>query len=350
MKETKALDNKCPKCNAQITWDAKSNMFRCEYCGETATLEELQANSSAADKENNEKKEITEKDLTGFKCKNCGAEIISDGNAVSTFCVYCGSTAILKEKIDGGIYPDYVIPFKKTEKDARDAYKSLLKGKKFLPKNFSNEQNISKIRGVYIPFWAYDITVDGTIDFHCEDTREWEDSEYEYKETKSYDVTIDGHYDYEKILCDASKYFADDLMDSIAPFKFEDLKDYNHAYLSGYLADKYDVEQSETLEIAKERSKNSCISKAGTKTGHEDESYRGDTLKYNNKKTYYMYLPVYMLNTKFEDKMYTFAMNGQTGKIIGDLPMDKAKFTFAVIRTFILTFLIITVILTMMGV
>ena len=33
-----------------------------------------------------------------------------------------------------------------------------------------------------------------------------------------------------------------------------------------------------------------------------------------------------MLNTRWRDQTYTFAMNGQTGNFIGDLPTDKGKF------------------------
>lgn len=346
MKENYTLDNKCPSCGAQIIWDASKSKFRCDFCGKLCTFDELK-------KKRNKKIDKNNVSLNSFKCKNCGAEIISDDNNVSTFCIYCRSTAILKGKIESGVYPDYVIPFKKTIEEAKEAYINLLKGKRFLPKEFNNENNIENIKAIYIPFWAYDISADGNIDFDCEDRRTWEDDEYEYEEIKSYDVTINGHYEYEKLLCDASKSFSDDLMDSISPFKFEDLTDYDHAYLAGYLADKYDVEQSESYEIAKYRCKNSCVAKASTITGHGSDSYTGDTLKYVNKKTYYMYLPVLMLNTKFEDKIYTFAMNGQTGKIVGNLPIDKVKYTLFIIGLFIGTIAVmfgfVILILTLIG-
>lgn len=353
MKDLKAQDNKCPACNASIGWNAKEQKFKCEYCSSSYTLEEMQAYENAASEQNNIKvdlEEIKESDnLVSYTCKNCGAEIISDENNIATFCVYCGNTAILKQKIDSGISPNYIIPFKNTKEDAKNAYNNLLKGKKFLPKQFSDNKNIEKITGIYIPFWAYDVTIDGEVDFKSEDKREWTSGDYKYEEIKTYDVTIDGHYDYSKILCDASKHFQDDLMDSIAPYKFEDLKDYNHAYLSGFLADKYDVPFEEAYERAKERSVNTAISQAQSKTGHSSDSYRGNRYKVENTKTYYIMLPVWMLNTKYEDKIYTFAMNGQTGKLVGNLPMDKTKFALATIGLFLTVFIVILLFFAIIG-
>ncbi|MCI6866591.1 MAG: hypothetical protein MR871_01330, partial [Lachnospiraceae bacterium] len=39
----------------------------------------------------------------------------------------------------------------------------------------------------------------------------------------------------------------------------------------------------------------------------------------------YALLPVWVLNTMYKGKLYTFAMNGQTGKFVGNLPSDKGK-------------------------
>lgn len=354
MKNSVVQDNKCPSCFASISWNAKEQKFKCEYCGNSFTLDEMKKYNNASSETNNQKKnfkEITEDDkLISYTCKNCGAEIISDENNIATFCVYCGNTAILKQKIESGIFPNYIIPFKNTKEDAKNEYNKLLKGKFFLAKEFSNEKNVEKITGIYIPFWAYDISIDGEVDFKSEDKREWTSGDTKYEEIKTYHVTIEGHYDFEKILCDASKNFKDDLMDSIAPYKFDGLEEYNHAYLSGYLADKYDVNCDEAYNRAKERSVNSAIGNARTITGHYTDNYMGNKYNINNKKSYYILLPVWMLNTKYNDKIYTFAMNGQTGKIVGNLPMNRVKFILFTILIFISSFVLITLIIFLIGV
>lgn len=343
MKDYDALDSKCPSCSAQIIWEPSIEKFKCEYCGSLFSADEflkLQENEEENSKRGNE-------ELVSFKCNNCGAEIVSDVNTYSTFCVYCGSSAILKDKINSENMPDYVIPFKITEEDARSAYNELLKGKMLLPRKFRKAKLSEKIRGIYIPFWAYDITYDGDIKFEGVDIEEWEDDEYEYEKRKYYDVIVRGHYEYEKVLCDASRFFNDDLMDSISPFDLNKLIKYNHAFLCGYLADTYDVNKEESFNIAKERTTNSCISVARRESPHDEDHYTGDDLVIDKSKTYHLYLPVYILSVPFKKKIYTFAMNGQTGKLIGNLPIGKIRYTLSITCLFIATLLIIFILLSL---
>ena len=335
MKDYDALDSKCPSCGAQIIWDPSIEKFKCEYCGSLFSADEflkLQENEEENSKRGNE-------ELVSFKCNNCGAEIVSDVNTYSTFCVYCGSSAILKDKINSENMPDYVIPFKTTLEDARSAYNELLKGKMLLPRKFRKAKLSEKIRGIYIPFWAYDITYHGDIKFEGVDIEEWEDDEYEYEKRKYYDVIVRGHYEYEKVLCDASRFFNDDLMDSISPFDLNELIKYNHAFLCGYLADTYDVSKAESFNIAKERTTNSCISVARRESPHDEDHYTDDNLIIDKTKTYHLYLPVYILSVPFKKKIYTFAMNGQTGKLVGNLPIGKIRYTLSIVSFFLILFL-----------
>lgn len=335
MKDYDALDSKCPSCGAQIIWEPSIEKFKCEYCASLFSADEflkLQENEEENSKRDNE-------ELVSFKCNNCGAEIVSDVNTYSTFCVYCGSSAILKDKINSENMPDYVIPFKITEEDARSAYNELLKGKMLLPRKFRKTKLSEKIRGIYIPFWAYDITYDGDIKFEGVDIEKWEDDEYEYEKRKYYDVIVRGHYEYEKVLCDASRFFNDDLMDSISPFDLNALIKYNHAFLCGYLADTYDVSKEESFNIAKERTTNSCISVARRESPHDEDHYTDDNLIIDKTKTYHLYLPVYILSVPFKKKIYTFAMNGQTGKLVGNLPIGKSRYTLSIVSFFLILFL-----------
>lgn len=334
MKDYDALDSKCPSCGAQIIWDPSIEKFRCDYCGSLFSADEF---LELQEKEEESKRGNEE--LVSFKCSNCGAEIVSDVNTFSIFCVYCGSTAILREKISNEDMPDYVIPFKKTEDDARSAYNDLLKGKRLLPSKFRKAKMSEKIRGIYIPFWAYDIVCDGDVNFEGIDIEKWEDDEYEYEKREYYDVIVRGHYEYDKVLCDASRFFSDDLMDSISPFSLDELVKYNPAFLCGYLADRYDVSKEDSYKIAEERSKNSCISVARRASFHDEEHYKGDDLIFDKGKTYHIYLPVYILNIPFKNKIYSFAMNGQTGKLVGNLPIGKIRYTLSIVSFFLVIFI-----------
>ena len=336
------LDNRCPACGAKIDFNPVNQKWDCKYCGSKFTLEEMKKYENASnDKANTVKQNLPkEEKLNGFdnyRCKSCGAEIMADETTTATFCVYCGSTAILKEKIDKGRAPDLIIPFKNTKEEAVKAFGKLTKNKPLMPRKFKEVTNIEKISGVYIPFWAYDIATDGDIIFSCTDVITWSDSKYHYTKTDRYETTVKSHFDYEKVLADASSRFKDELMDSIEPFVFTDLVDYNHAYLSGFLAEKYDVEEDEAFVRANDRTMNTCIDLASGECKHMSKSVKNNNLKLKKTNTYHIMLPVWMVNIKYNEKIYTFAMNGQTGKMVGDIPIGrKETFIWTVIVFIIL--------------
>ncbi len=338
-----ALDNKCPACGAKIKFNPVNQMWDCEYCGSKFSLEEMQKHENASTSKANEvtskpEKKLEEMDV--YRCKNCGAEIMADKNTTSTFCLYCGSTAILKDRINEGRAPNYIIPFKNVKNDAVEAFKKLLKKKKLAPKCFKDPKNIEKITGVYIPFWAYDITSDGRVKFSAIDTSTWSDSNYHYTKTSTYHVEMTGHFDFNKILVDASSRFPDDLMDSLEPFDYSQLVEYNHAYLSGFLAEKYDVAENDAKERAVFRSNNTSIAMLKTKIGHQSSTVMNNALNFDTKKVHYIMLPVWMVNVQYKNKNYTFAMNGQTGKIIGNIPIGFKETVFWTLLIFAISFVI----------
>lgn len=340
------LDNKCPACGAKITFNPKNQMWDCGYCGSKFTLEEMQKHDNASTVAANEVKapKKTGENLDVYRCENCGAEIMADESVTATFCVYCGSTAILKDKIDEGVIPNLIIPFKNVKEDAITAFKKSTKNKILTPKSFKSEKNIQKITGVYIPFWAYDLLADGNISFHASDTRCWSDSRYDYTEISNYSVLKSGHFEYDKVLADASSRFDDDLMDSLEPFNYSDLTEYNHAYLSGFLAEKYDVAEEDGLGRAIDRSMNTCISLVAESIPHQTKTVTSNDIKITKKGSHYIMLPVWMVNIKYKDKMYTFAMNGQTGKIIGNFPVGVMETIVCSIIVFVLLLLVAIVV------
>ena len=320
------LDNKCPACGAKITFNPKNQKWDCEYCGSKFSLEEMQKHNNASSKEANNS--VSSKpfkklnDLDVYRCKNCGAEVMADETTTSTFCVYCGSTAILKDKIVDGIAPTKIIPFKKVKSDAVSAFKGLSKGRPLMPKFFNDEKNIEKISGVYIPFWTYDLKVSGNIDFDAKDVTTWSDYNYRYVKTDTYISKRSGSMNFNRILVDASSRFADDLMDSLEPFNFNDLVEYNHAYLSGFLAEKYDVDNGVAIDRANTRAMNSAIDVVKDTVHHQTKTIVTNNLSINKVSDDYILLPVWMVNINYNNKNYTFAMNGQTGEIVGNIPID----------------------------
>ncbi|MCI8346503.1 MAG: hypothetical protein HFJ12_00965 [Bacilli bacterium] len=335
------LDNKCPACGAKIIFNPKNQKWDCEYCGSKFSLEEMKRYENASSSKSNTKKNTnSKKKLEGldvYTCKNCGAEVMADETTTATSCLYCGSTTILKDKIDDGIAPSKLIPFKNVKEDAISAFKGLYKGRPLMPKFFNNPKNIEKITGVYIPFWTYDLKVSGQIDFTATDVKTWSDYSYRYTKTDKFLCKRNSRMSFNRVLVDGSSRFDDDLMDSIEPFNFKELVEYNHAYLSGFLAEKYDVDSNKAMERANKRAMNTAISTTKATVIHQSKVVTNNNLHIAKVNDDYILLPVWMVNIKYKDKTYTFAMNGQTGEIVGNIPLDIRKTIIVSILLFIIT-------------
>ena len=348
----RALDNKCPACGAPILYKPNLKKWKCDYCKSEFTLEEMKKYNNASNEKNNIKEEIKtkiqkEKDNTNYyeyNCKDCGAKIIADENTAATFCVYCGNTAILKEKLSGKFAPDMIIPFKNSKEKAIEAFKSLNKGRPLMPNFFNDEKNIEKIKGVYIPFWLYDVKVNGELDATSTTSTTWTVGDTVYTKTDTYRLEREGEMSFNKIPVDGSTRFDNDIMNTIEPFNYSELEEYNHAYLSGFLAEKYDVDEETSFKDAEERSLNSARDTIKDDMGMGIKTIVNDTLASTKLLTKYVLLPVWMINVKYKDKFYTFAMNGQTGEFVGNIPVDKKKAFIYGILTFIITFILVVLI------
>ncbi len=340
------LDHTCPNCDAPLKFNPHGQNWICEYCKGSFTKEQIEA---AETKKGHVLEETTEpvkmtqnaEGMDVYSCPNCGAQIVADENTTATFCVYCKSTAILKNKLIGEFNPVFVIPFHKTKEDAIEAFKSIGKGRPFMPKEFSDKRNIDEMKGVYIPFWLYDYHVNGSIEAEGRRVSTWRSGDYVYTKTDTYHVYRDAQMDYHRIPVDGSTHFNDDMMNSIEPFDYQGLVDFSHSYLSGFLAEKYDVSSEDAKKDAETRARNSTTNTLrDTIVGYNGVDIRNENHQIQPVKDDYVLLPVWMLNIKYKGKLYMFAMNGQTGKMIGDIPVDKNKVIRYWIFLFIAIFLI----------
>ena len=336
-------NHKCSACKAKLKFNPKSQSWICEYCGSSYTLEDLKNKEVNIVSSN----VSTVNKYKEYRCPDCGAEIVMDENTAVTECVYCGNTAIITERLEGEFKPSRVIPFSKTKDEAIKAFSGYGKGKWFMPSNFLRKENIEKITGIYIPFYLYDMIVDGEIDVEAINKQTWSDDEYSYEKQDIYNVIRAGTMSFEKIPTDASKKFSDDIMDSIEPFDYNGLVEFNSSYMSGFLAEKYDLKVKDLLARAEGRAKETTKSVLFSDIhGYSSKKIKSnyETTKIVGKPEYVM-LPVWMMNVKYNNKIYTMAMNGQTGKFIGNVPISKIK----VAKVWLGIFVLISVIVSLVG-
>lgn len=348
-------NHKCPNCEAGLPFNPEKGLWVCEYCNSKFTEEELitYINNSEEKKKGKVKKhknnidmEYTTVEMDMYKCPSCGAEILTDENTTATFCVYCKNPTIIKERFKGAFNPKYIIPFKKTKQEATEAFSRFSKGKIFSPDNFTDYRNIQEISSIYIPFWLYSCQVDGKIKVDARKVRSWCSGNYRYTETSYYEANRFGELSFDKVPVDGSTEFDNIIMDSIEPYDYTELKEFNMSYLSGFLSEHYDTSSEDSFERAQNRIKETTTNLLNNDIhGYTSKTVLSSDININNLETDYVLLPVWLLNTKYNDKIYTFALNGQTGKMVGNIPICKKKLIKKSLIVAIATAIITTIIL-----
>ena len=359
---TQVTNYQCPACTGPLHFAGESGKLACDYCGasfEVAEIEALYAEKEAKAAEAAQKQEEAEAaqraaaaaeqtaaadgsdwDASGlsadwgadagsmkaYSCPSCGAELLCDVTTAATSCPYCGNPSVLPGQFTGSLKPDFVLPFKLSKKDAIKALKKHYLKKPLLPSTFSKANHLEEVKGVYVPFWMYDGKASGSAQFHATAVRTYTSGDYEITETSHYDVRRAGSIDFEKVPVDASSKMPDDYMDSIEPYDYAELKPFSTAYLPGFLADKYDVSVEDSRERADKRCTGSLVSALErTVSGYTTCNETSRDIRLKRGKVHYALLPVWLLNTKWEGKDFLFAMNGQTGKLVGSLPVSTKR-------------------------
>ena len=327
----------CPCCGGTLHFDSHSQDIVCPYCDSHFALSDLQAYSDdlASDKEEDTSwdeskvQAFTDKEMKGMKiysCESCGGEIIVDETTSSTACPYCGNNILVSKQLSGDLKPNLVIPFKNDKDVVLTNLKSFFKKKPLLPGSFSKDNVVQEIKPLYVPFWLFDAGVAGRVRFKAEKTRRWSDANYDYRETKYYSLVRDGEIAFDHVPVDGSKKMQDELMESIEPYDYNEAVEFNAGYLAGYAADRYDVSKDETFNRATTRFREGTIQAFRSDIrGYENVTYADSSIQLSDTNAQYALYPVWILNTKWKDKPYRFAVNGQTGKIAGNLPVSVGK-------------------------
>lgn len=336
----------CPNCGAKLEFDPDKQKFCCEYC--LGEFDEVQINELAQQKLDNEREEYEKRNqmpeeeaLTSeeekantefeentrlYQCPTCGAQIVADNNTAASFCYYCHNPVILKGRVQGMYRPSKVLPFAFGKDKAVEYFNKWAKEKKYITHDLISEKQIEKLTGLYVPFWVADARTNTKYSAIGKKIRSWSSGGYRYTQTKEYSIQREMDIEYDGIPGDGSKKIEDSLMEAIEPYDYSQIKDFDMAYLSGFFADKYDVEKEAMYPriFDRMRANNNArikeIVNGYTYISGEHINTETKNIKWN-----YMLLPVWFMTFNYQGKTWEYAINGQTGKIAGELPVNYKK-------------------------
>ena len=330
---TQITNYQCPGCTGPLQFSAATGKLECEYCGSAYSVEEIEAlyeekneKAEAAAEMSPEAGEWNAENMRAYSCPSCGAELLCDMTTAATSCPYCGNPTVVPGQFADARKPDFVIPFQVDKDAAVEGLKKHYKGKPLLPGSFAKENHLQEVKGVYVPFWLYDGKASADVTFSATRSRVHTTSNERITTTDHYRVERQGSVEFRKVPVDGSTKMPDAHMDAIEPFDYEKLQPFSMAYLPGFLADKYDVNAEDCANRAEERCRNSAIAAMeATVSGYNTCSVQHANVNLEQQGVHYALLPVWLLSTRWQDKNYLFAMNGQTGRLVGDLPVSKGR-------------------------
>lgn len=312
------LHYKCPGCGNDMSFDPDSGELSCQSCGRQETIEDFPEELVTAAFSEDETKE--------YHCENCGAVLLTLAETTATRCSFCGAGVVIADRLSGSLAPAKVIPFTISKEEAVTAFKKWCRKGLLTPKGFMNADRIKSITGMYVPFWLFDLNSKVQVNAVGTKVRTYTSGEYIYTETKYYDAFRDIDLHYVKIPVDASEKMNDELMDKLEPFPYDQLKDFKTPYLAGYIAEKYNYTSDELLPRAKEKISDYIESYIrSTLSGYHSVHYNNKSIDTRNVKNDYVLLPVWMVSYDYNQSEHIFAMNGQTGKVVGKPPISTGK-------------------------
>lgn len=322
---------KCPNCNGALKYNPTDRKMACHYCGGVfsvpASVQQPTINKAtfqeSADLSLSETAEENTDTLSYhvYSCTACGGELAVNDVEASTFCPYCGQPTIVFQRISQELRPNRILPFKLSKEQVANHVREHF-GKITYAVDEIKNFNLEKIRGIYIPFWIYDV--------YYHDTRTYVGmKKYSSDNTEKATFIREAECYFSEIIVDASSALDNSETQLLAPFYFEELRPFQPEYLSGFYADISD-ETNKSLTEAAFAQADLLFSQELVKSIGED----GGIMLYKKesnpnaeiRKAEYVLLPVWFLTFRYKDEPYTILVNGQTGKIVGLAPFDKKKF------------------------
>lgn len=312
---------KCPHCKAPLSFHPEVQGWKCQYCFSVFQEKDLKKEPVKE-----EQRTPSDSNLNNYHCSNCGAEILSDENTLATFCIYCKSPTIIKSRFHGEFHPKYVIPFQLTKEQAKGKYLSWIRKRFLAPTSFQLDEELEKLTGMYAPFWIFDCTAMAQLEGSATIVRTHRSGDYEYTSTKHYHVARGGQIQYEKVPVDAATKLDDHYMNLIEPFDYSQLTSFSMEYLSGFLAEKYDVDENTCKLVMQKRVETFASQRLReTISGYSSFTESHSDALFTDLESAYALFPVYILVNRYKEKDHVFLVNGQTGKVVGNTPIDRKK-------------------------
>jgi hypothetical protein len=277
-------------------------------------------------------------------CNKCAANFQLTPYSISSNCPYCNTPAItnfIKE-----ITPKSLLPFELTHDKAQEKFKKWIGSLWFAPSKLKDYiEGNEKLQGYYLPHWTYDsdtqtyyqgqkgviyyVMVERTVIIEGRQRR------VKQREARINWSPVRGtvHKSFDDITIGASKTISHSILNSLTPWDTTELIPFDERYLAGFEAEEYTIGLDNAFEYAK--MKMSHIIQNDIRRDIGGDKQRIDTMQTTYSHTTYknVLFPIWTAQFRWKEKEYNYAINAQTGKIVGKRPYSTLKITLLIIFT-----------------
>lgn len=300
------MQYKCKNCGGNVLFDPDSQKMVCAQCSSENSQDIISGNLES--------------------CPNCGAPLEITDKTTSSKCNYCGSYLIFDNHLQNDFLPNLVLPFKISKNKVRDLINENFGKRISVPDNFLNYKSLEKIEGVYVPFYLYDYLSHCTLEAVGIKDRSWRQGDYIVTEHRHYQISRDLDIPFHKVPVDGSKVLDDAKMSLVEPYDYDQLLSFDTQFLSGFFSDQADFEKGDLETLAQEKARDFAkIILNRSVSGYTRIVKNREEIDCANIDSYYALMPMWIYRYSFMEKEYDIFINGQNGKIIGEIPIDKKK-------------------------
>ncbi len=318
----------CRNCGDQLRFDIRSQKMVCDSCKSSFDPESVKGSGEA--------KALTY-EMDVYTCPCCGGEITATQESVVDYCSYCGSFTPLQKRSAKGRKVQYIIPFARTKEDCMEAYRKASKKAIFAPSGMKRASFIERMRGIYMPYWLYDVEIGGKAHITVSGKKKNRGG-YEVQENTEVPVTAEKAY--ENIAFDASSSFRDNISAQLTPFASGNMKDFTPAYMAGFYGSEADISADFYKDEAQNTAANVAMKSAqlAYREKHKKalhhlkfEKPESDSKLRKNLDTKVTgsksaLLPVWFLTWKNKNSVSYAVVNGESGECYAQFPVSLMRF------------------------
>jgi predicted RNA-binding Zn-ribbon protein involved in translation (DUF1610 family) len=352
----------CPSCGAILVFDPQGGQLLCPYCG---WKEQIPASADQVQERSFEEylrprpgqMERLAQNALEVQCTSCGAIVTFVPPEVARECDFCGAQIVTQPKsADPTVAPEGVLPFRITSQQATAAVKQWISSRWFAPNALKRFASPDAIDGVYLPFWTYDTHTTsyytGERGVHYFETEHYTETDSQgnsvqksrqVRRTRWYPASGTVARWFDDILIPATRSLPVNRLAALEPWDLQELKSYDPGFLSGFKAQRYQVELAEGFEQAKQVAAGVINGDVRRDIGGDEQRVHNITTNYSAITFKHLLLPVYTGAYRLNQKIYQVVVNGRTGEVQGDRPYSFWKITLFIIAILLVLALLFAV-------